>query len=32
MDIVYLGHSSFKLKGRKVTVITDPFDPVYVGL
>jgi len=32
MDIVYLGHSSFKLKGKKVTVITDPFDPVYVGL
>ena len=32
MDIVYLGHSSFKLKGKKATVITDPFDPVYVGL
>lgn len=32
MDIIYLGHSSFKLKGKKATVITDPFDPVYVGL
>jgi len=32
MDIVYLGHSSFKLKGRSGAVITDPFDPVMVGL
>jgi L-ascorbate metabolism protein UlaG (beta-lactamase superfamily) len=32
MEITYLGHSSFKLRGKKVTVITDPFDPKYVGL
>lgn len=27
MDITYLGHSSFKLRGKTATVITDPFDP-----
>ena len=32
MDITYLGHSSFKLRGRTATVITDPFDPKFVGL
>lgn len=32
MDIIYLGHSSFKLKGKNATVITDPFDPQMVGL
>ncbi len=32
MDIYFLGHSSFKIKGRSATVITDPFDPVMVGL
>ncbi len=32
MDITYLGHSSFKLKGKNATVITDPFDPTMVGL
>jgi len=32
MDITYLGHSSFKLRGKKVTVVTDPFDPTLVGL
>jgi L-ascorbate metabolism protein UlaG (beta-lactamase superfamily) len=26
MDITYLGHSSFKLKGKQGTVVTDPFD------
>ncbi len=31
MDISYLGHSSFKLKGKDVTLITDPFDP-SIGL
>lgn len=25
MDIVYLGHSSFKIKGKGVTVVTDPY-------
>jgi len=32
MDIFYLGHSSFKLKGKKATVVTDPYDSVMVGL
>ena len=32
MDIVYLGHSSFKLKGKNTSVITDPFDPQMLGL
>jgi len=31
MDIFYLGHSSFKIKGRSAVVITDPFDPAIVG-
>jgi len=30
MEITYLGHSSFKLKGSGGTVVTDPFDS-YVG-
>jgi len=32
MEITYLGHSSFRLKGRSATVVTDPFDPAMVGL
>ena len=32
MDITYLGHSSFRLKGKSATVVTDPFDPKMVGL
>ena len=32
MDITYLGHSSFKIKTKIATVITDPFDPKVVGL
>lgn len=31
MDITYLGHSSFKLRGKQVTVVTDPFSSM-VGL
>lgn len=30
MDIIYLGHSSFRLKGKDATLITDPFD-AYIG-
>lgn len=26
MEIVYLGHSSFRLKGKTATVVTDPYD------
>lgn len=32
MDITYLGHASFKLKGKFVTVVTDPFEAAMVGL
>lgn len=32
MDILPLGHSSFKLKGKTVTLVTDPFDSTFVGL
>lgn len=32
MDIIYLGHSSFKLSGKDASVVTDPFDPKMVGL
>lgn len=32
MDITYLGHSSFKIKTRTASIITDPFDPAMLGL
>lgn len=32
MEISYLGHSSFKLRGKEGTVVTDPFEPQSVGL
>ncbi|MBI5448763.1 MBL fold metallo-hydrolase [Candidatus Gottesmanbacteria bacterium] len=32
MDITYLGHSSFRLRGKAATVVTDPFDSSAVGL
>jgi len=32
MEVTYLGHSSFKFRGKSVTVVTDPYDPEYVGL
>lgn len=32
MDIKYLGHSSFHLKGKNGSVVTDPFDSKMVGL
>lgn len=31
MDITYLGHSSFKLRGKTGTVVTDPYDSKFVG-
>jgi L-ascorbate metabolism protein UlaG (beta-lactamase superfamily) len=31
MDISPLGHSSFRIKGKTVTVVTDPFDATLVG-
>lgn len=32
MDITHLGHSSFRIRSRSATVVTDPFDPKFVGL
>ena len=31
MEIVFLGHSSFRIKGKSTTVITDPYDRSMVG-
>jgi L-ascorbate metabolism protein UlaG (beta-lactamase superfamily) len=31
MDISYLGHSAFKLRGKDASVVTDPFDKKMVG-
>ncbi|MCL4389810.1 MAG: MBL fold metallo-hydrolase [Patescibacteria group bacterium] len=31
MEIYPLGHSSFKIKGKNTTIITDPYDPAMVG-
>lgn len=32
MDITYLGHSSFKLRGKSASLVTDPFETNKVGL
>lgn len=32
MDIKYLGHSSFRIRGKSAAVVTDPFDKSTVGL
>ena len=32
MEITYLGHSSFKLKGKSAILVTDPFNASQVGL
>lgn len=32
MDITYLGHSSFRIKGKRASVVTDPYDKAMVGL
>lgn len=32
MDIKYIGHSSFEIKGKNGTVITDPYDAKSTGL
>lgn len=31
MDITYLGHSSFRLRGKSASLITDPYDSEMVG-
>jgi L-ascorbate metabolism protein UlaG (beta-lactamase superfamily) len=32
MEISYLGHSCFKISGKNINILTDPFDPTVVGL
>lgn len=32
MEITHIGHSCFKIKGKKTVLITDPFKPEFVGL
>lgn len=32
MDITYLGHSAFRIRGKTVTVVTDPYASDVVGL
>ena len=32
MEIIYLGHSSFRLSNKNLSILTDPFDPEMVGL
>ena len=31
MEITYLGQSCFKIVGKKVSILIDPFDPAFVG-
>lgn len=31
MEITYIGHSAFKIKGKSAIVVTDPFDEKMVG-
>lgn len=32
MDITYLGHSSFKIKGKEANIITDPYSSSMMGI
>ncbi len=32
MDITFLGHSAFKIKGKNATVVTDPYDSKALGI
>lgn len=32
MDITYLGHSSFKIRGKTAIIVTDPFTPDCMGV
>ncbi|MCX6791959.1 MAG: MBL fold metallo-hydrolase [Candidatus Gottesmanbacteria bacterium] len=32
MEITYLGHAAFRLRGKTTTVVTDPYAPELVGL
>jgi L-ascorbate metabolism protein UlaG (beta-lactamase superfamily) len=32
MEIIWLGHSSFLIRGKSIKVVTDPFDPKLIGM
>lgn len=32
MEITHLGHAAFKIKGKNVTIVTDPFNPQMLGI
>lgn len=32
MEITHIGHSSFKIKSPRVTIVTDPFNPKMMGI
>lgn len=32
MEITHLGHASFKIRGKNVTLVTDPFNPQMLGI
>lgn len=32
MDIFFLGHSSFRIKGKTATLVTDPYDSGMIGI
>lgn len=32
MEFIFLGHSSFRIKTKAATIVTDPYDPQMVGL
>jgi L-ascorbate metabolism protein UlaG (beta-lactamase superfamily) len=31
MEITYIGHSCFKIKGKQLTLVIDPYDPAQMG-
>ncbi len=32
MEITYIGHSCFKIKGKELTLVIDPYDPAQLGI
>lgn len=32
MEIIFLGHSAFHIKGKSASLVSDPFDPQMVGI
>jgi len=32
MDISWLGHSCFRIKGKGAAIVTDPYDPEFIGM